>query len=541
MKHHFLPFFFTMIMLALGQQLAAADYRLEGDILIQLKEGYAPGPFLDGFNGTRRADEELTYVRQVGRRLNIHLFRYDPDRTDGDRLLARVRSHAMVNAAQFNYQVEYRSTTPDDPEYVRQWGLPRIGAPEVWDITTGGITARGDEIVIAVLDDGFDANHRDLIQNIWINPGEVPNDGIDNDGNGYVDDVRGWNFVDETPVHRILSHGTSVTGLLGARGNNGSGITGVNWDVKVILLDVSRVPEIIAAYEYVADLRDRYNKTGGREGAFVVVTNASIGISRVFCEEQPLWGQMYDLLGQTGVLSVAGAPNNAWDVEEVGDMPTTCTSPFLLTVLNTNIDDERHQGSGWGAQSIDLGAPGNESYSTKPQDSYGIFSGNSASVPHLAGSVALLYGLPCPDIAESALRQPAQTALAMRQAVLDGVDPLADLTGITVTGGRLNIFNAMEVLQEQCGGTSGPLDILQLAPNPADLQIRVVFETPDFDPYELRVFNTLGQLIFRDNVTPSRFSTKSYTIPTWQWAPGVYYISLQRGKTRSTQPFIVQH
>lgn len=535
----FLSSLLTLVML--GSKTSAASYRIEGDILVQLAERVTPERFLSAFSDPGRSVSVLTYDRPVGRRLNIHLFHYDPQRTNGEALLEQLRRHPLVTAAQFNYQVEYRSTTPDDPEFVRQWGLPRIGAPEVWDVTTGGTTALGDEIVIAILDDGIDVSHRDLVNNIWANPDEVPNDGIDNDGNGYVDDTKGWNFVDESPQHRVLSHGTSVTGLLGARGNNGTGVTGVNWGVKVVFLDVSRVPEIIAAYEYVVDLRERYNKTQGREGAFVVATNASIGISKVFCEEQPLWGQMYDLLGQVGVLSVAGAPNNAWDVEEEGDMPTTCPSEFLVTVLNTNIDDERHQGSGWGAKSIDMGAPGNESYSTKPLDSYGIFSGNSAAVPHLTGSIALLYSLPCPEIAESARQQPSQTALSMRQAILAGVDPLSDLAGITVTGGRLNIFNAMERLQQQCGGTSGPLAILQLVPNPADQQLRVVFETPDFDPYEVRVFNTLGQIVFRDNVTPSRFASKSYSVPTWQWAPGVYYFSIHRGKERVTKPFVVQH
>ncbi len=511
-----------------------------GELIVRLEEGMGPAAFSRAFAANRRAATGLSPGYSIAPRFNIHLFRFDPGRVDAASLLARVRTHPGVISAQFNYEVAFRSI-PDDPEFSRQWGLLKIGADQVWEISTGGKTVRGDDIVVAVLDSGFDIDHEDVRDNIWVNRGEVPADGIDNDGNGLIDDVRGWNFVDSSAIHRIDQHGLSVAGIVGARGNNGIGVTGVNWDVQLMVLDIRFVDQIIAAYTYVFEQRDRYNRSNGREGAFVVATNASFGQNKTFCEEQPVWGGMYDLLGQAGVLSTAGAANNAWDIEEEGDMPTTCTSEYLLTVLNTNEADERHQGSAYGQVSIDMGAPGQGSYTTKPFDSYGEFNGNSAAVPHLSGAIASLYSLPCEAIAESALADPAATARQIGQALLDGVAIIPGLEAYTATGGRLDLFQSMEIVQNLCGGTTGALDILSLAPNPVHDELRVTFETPDFEPHEFRVYNMMGQEIFRDEVIPSRFSTKQYRIPTWQWAPGVYVVSIRRGKEMVSKKFLVHH
>lgn len=519
---------------------ADGDSRVPGELLVRLQDGVSPQTFVRDWNGNRRASTELTYARPVGRRFNIHLLRYDPTRPDAEDLLARVRAHPLVVSTQFNYEVQFR-VFPNDPDVDRQWGLVKIGADQVWEITTGGQTTRGDKIVVAVLDNGFDIHHEDLRDNVWHNAGEIPGDGIDNDGNGYVDDVDGWNFIDSSATHRVDQHGNSVAGLVGAKGNNGIGVTGINWDVQLMLLDIRLVDQIVAAYEYVLEQRDLYNKTQGRQGAFIVATNASFGQNRTFCTDQPVWGAMYDLLGEVGVLTGAGTANSAWDVEEVGDMPTTCTSDYLLTVLNTTETDQRYQGSAYGTVSIDMGAPGQDSYTTKPDNEYGVFNGNSASAPHLTGAIALLYSLPCDAIAESALAQPAQTARQIRDLILEGVDLVAGLEKYTATGGRLNVFNSLQLAQALCKGTTGPLQIKNLFPNPASEQVTLEFETPDFDPYELRVFNALGQEVLRRDVTPTRFSVKRELIPVNQLTPGVYVLVLQRGKNRETIKFVIAH
>ncbi len=541
MRRYF--FLFCFFFLGSSVLVFAQGKQVDGELLVHFEDKVDVVSFLQQFAGNKRqaAPAELNYGRPVGQILNIHILTYNPRETEGQVLLERLRRHPQVEAAQFNYYLEWRGEVqPNDPSYDLQWTLPRIGLPEVWEVTTGGRTADDREVVVAVLDSGFDIFHEDLKDNLWINYSEVPGDGVDNDFNGYVDDVEGWNFINSSPEHPVKQHGHSVAGIIGARGNNDLGVSGVNWNVRLMLLSVSQVDQIVAAYEYALSQRELFLKTEGREGALVVVTNASFGVSRVFCEEQPVWGGMYDLLGKEGVLSVGGADNSAWDVDEVGDMPTTCPSDYLLTVLNTNIDDERHQGSAWGSESIDMGAPGQNSYTTKPYDEYGLFTGNSASVPHLTGSVALLYSLPCSSIAEGIFSQPEETALFIREVLLDGVDPLEDLDTVTVTGGRLNVFNSMMLIQEQCGGSSGPLSIFNLYPNPANEQVTVNYETPDFENYQIRVFNTLGQEVHRDEIVPSRFSEKSYELMTARYPTGLYYFIIHRGDERTAAPFVIQ-
>ena len=118
----------------------------------------------------------------------------------------------------------FNEPMPDDPNLASQWGLFTIGTEKVWELTKGGVSALGDTIVVAILDTGFDINHEDLKGNIWINKGEKPGDKLDNDQNGYIDDVSGWNFIHQNATHIADNHGSSVAGIIGAKGNNGKGI-----------------------------------------------------------------------------------------------------------------------------------------------------------------------------------------------------------------------------------------------------------------------------------------------------------------------------
>lgn len=520
-------------------QQASSTEMIPGQLIVRLKQGVDAETYVQQVNRDGRAPGILRYLRPIGKRFNIHHLGFHPGQVDPDLLLDYIRRQSQVESAQFNYHIEFRQT-PNDPEYGRQWGLETIQAPLVWDVSTGGLTARGDTIVVAVIDSGFDVNHEDLFNNLWRNRGEIPDDGIDNDGNGYIDDVLGWDFGDSTGQLPLASHGTSVAGIIGAKGNNNTGIAGVNWNVKLMLISIEDVPQIIEAYEYVIDHRDRYNRSNGAQGAFVVATNASFGQRAKFCSEQPVWGGMYDLLGEVGVLTGAGTANDPLNVDEAGDMPTTCPSNFIITVLNTDIDDKRHQGSAYGPVSIDMGAPGQGSYSTTPFNNYGAFGGNSASAPHLTGAIALMYSLPCLELALGAVQQPAQTALFIREALIKGVDTLAALKNFTATGGRLNVFNGMELIGEQCGTTTGDLAVIKVYPNPATgNRIAFEYETPDFEPFEVRIFNALGQLVFRNRITPPRFGVKKEEINVWQWAPGTYFLVVQHDGQRKTAPFVV--
>lgn len=478
--------------------------------------------------------------RTLSPSLHIFLLSFDAVGDVPQRLLDALLKRKEVVAAQWNYPVEWR-TTPNDPEYDQQWTLERIGLPTVWDVTRGGLSANGDTIVVAVLDSGFDPTHEDLRDNVWHNPFETPGDGIDNDQNGFVDDLNGWNFFENSPTQTVFFHGHSVAGIIGAKGDNGIGVSGVNMHVRLMLFTIRTVDHIVAAYDYVIQQRQRYNQSGGTSGAFVVATNASFGQARVFCSQQPVWGAMYDELGNEGILTGAATINSNIDVDAEGDMPSSCPSDFLIAVLNTNSDDRKHPGSGFGRTFIDLGSPGQDSYTIALNNGYGTFGGNSAAAPHLTGVIALLYSLPCTSLASEALSMPRETALRIRQAILQGVDPLADLSGKTVTGGRLNAFNSMEVIRLQCTPPEGPLELMRIFPNPAGQQVRIEYQAPDFEPnYQLSIFDALGRIVASQPLAPPRFGDKAIELDVTRWAAGVYYVKLIQGKTSATGRFVVQ-
>ena len=496
--------------------------RKNQDLLIRVEQGFEFRDLQSELEG--QLSLKVNKVKVLSEPLGIYAlgFKHNPEVS-----IHHIQNLKSVKYVQWDGPVEFRRL-PNDPEYDQQWGLEMIKAPDAWEVTTGGLTANGDEIVVAILDDGFDINHEDLNANLWSNRADKPNDNVDNDGNGFVDDRYGWDFDDNTGKLPISPHGHSVSGIIGAAGNNGVGVSGVNWNIKLMLLKTTTVSGIVGAYNYVIDQRKRYNETQGREGAFIVATNASFGQSNTFCEEQMVWGSMYDELGKVGVLTGAGTVNSSVDVEARGDMPTTCTSEFLITTLNINASGQKHTSSGFGALSIDLGSPGENSYTTKPFDRYGSFGGNSAAAPHLTGAIALLYSLPCQPLADAALSAPEQTALQIRSVILRGAEPQFGLTNITLTGGSLNVWNSIELLSDFCSRTSGELSILKVFPNPTTNLLQFEYETPDFNNYQLRIFNMLGQVVYQEEIFPSRFGKKFYRKEMSNYAPGTYILQLSR-------------
>jgi len=195
---------------------------------------------------------------------------------------------------------------------------------------------------------------------------------------------------------------------------------------------------VVEAYGYVFELRSRYEETNG---AFVVSTNSSFGVDFGDPENFPIWCSMYDVMGSIGIISAAATANRDVDIDSVGDIPTACGSDFLLSVTNTTNSDTKHIAA-YGATTIDLGAPGTTIYSTTSGGSYGYLTGTSMATPQVSGAIALMYSGACAGFINAYKSDPAAYALLVRRAILDGTDSISALNGITVSGGRLNIYNS---------------------------------------------------------------------------------------------------
>ncbi len=407
----------------------------------------------------RALDSRLLRVKKVlVRRLNIYLVAIQDESVSETAAVSMANMFPTVIHSQLDHTVTLRGRFPDDALFDDLWNMHNTGqeggvadadidAPEAWELATGGTTKLGEEIVVAVVDDGLDLGHEDLVDNIWVNPGEIPDNGIDDDENGYIDDVHGWNAWSHSGSIPVEGHGTHVAGIVGATGNNGLDVVGVNWDVKIMALRGASTSTsiVLEAYGYVLDQKSLWLETGGTKGANVVATNSSFGVNFADCEsgDYPLWNDIYDAMGEVGILSAAATTNMGLDVDVIGDVPTGCSSEYLITVTNTTRADVKAGSAAWGATTIDLGAPGTDIDSTVPGDGVGSKDGTSMATPHVAGAVGLLHAAANPHLALLYKENPAQAAFYFRDIILAGVDPLSSLEGITVTGGRLNLYNAV--------------------------------------------------------------------------------------------------
>lgn len=504
----------SILFLSIGSYAQQARF-VQNEVLVQLSENVTGSQISPTINSVNFIETEL-----ISKPLNIWLFRAAPSSKSEVDLIRLLYRNNNVLVAQKNHRVTNRATVPDDAGYDNQWQYFQendkdIDADDAWDVTTGGTTLNGNIIVAAALDDGHDIDHEDFDGNLWVNEAEIPNNGIDDDKNNYIDDYLGWSTVTNDDNINGGGHGTPVAGIIGAKGNNGIGVTGVNWDVKLMIIKNNfntNEAKVIEAYSYALEARMLYNATGGEEGAFVVSTNASWGVDFGNPDDAPLWCGLYDILGEHGILSCGATINGNQNVDVIGDLPTACPSEYMIAVTNTDITDNKVTNAGFGAETIDLGAPGAGAFTTSGGNGYGGFGGTSGATPHVTGTIALLYSAPCQVLADLADDDPAMAARIVRDLILDNVDPNPSLEGITTTGGRLNINNAMQALMANCDELLALIDVeedsnkIKLYPNPSN-GFLTISNTSNLNIDSINVYTLDGRLVkqFNDITTTTTF------------------------------------
>ncbi|MFT4972178.1 MAG: subtilisin family serine protease [Paraglaciecola sp.] len=328
------------------------------------------------------------------------------------------------------------------------------------------------------------------------------------------------------------------------------GITGVNWDIKLLLMSAHFEDEIAAAYLHAYNQRKLYNETNGEEGAFVVAVNGSFGFKNSSCNQFPILRDLLDELGAVGILYIGAAPNDDVDINERGDYPTECPSDYLITVTFTNMEDKRSEDASFGSTTVDLGAPGSGVFTTNQSGGYKLetLGGTSYATPHVTGAVALLYSVPCEKLAAAALNNPTETALLIKDAILKGVDEVPDLQNKVVSNGRLNVFNSINYLHGYCLAHEDEAnfedtylydkDIVRIYSNPAWNFVTLDYAVTDFKEITVKIYDVLGRLMHTETASPTPFENQSLTVDLRSWANGTYFVTILGFEKVANQPFI---
>ncbi len=333
--------------------------------------------------------------------------------------LRRLRRRPDVRWVEPNRQFAPSSlTAPTDSFFRQQWALRDARVPRAWRTSVGG------KVTVAILDTGIDASHPDLAGNLWTNSGEVAGNGVDDDGNGFVDDVHGADMVngDGDPADG-LGHGTAVAGIIGGRGNNRAGVSGVAWRVQLMPVKVLPDQGYGTTATLVAGLR--YALSNGAR-----VINMSLnGADRSLALEEAIAAAEAQ-----GVLVVTSAGNDGADRDSVPSYPASIASPAVVSVASSNRSGRLGFGSAYGASSVDIAAPGDNILTTDPGGRFGTHSGTSFAAAYVSGAAALL-----------AAAQPAASGAQLRRALLASARRGGHFDQ-RVARGQLNVAGAMKRL-----------------------------------------------------------------------------------------------
>ena len=352
----------------------------------------------------------------------------------------KITNNVISNDTYYTNGSLWGMESDDSPNNIGPAGTTTLYGTQAEEAWNAGYTGDSN-IIVGIIDEGIDINHPDLASNIWVNPYEIAGNNLDDDGNGYVDDINGWDFYyDDNTVYDSGedSHGTHVAGTIGGVGGNGVGVAGVNWDVTMISTKFlgpggGYTSDAVRAVDYLTDLKTRH-------GLNIVASNNS-------------WGgggysqALHDAIlrhAKADILFVAAAGNSASNNDSTGNYPSNYTTlsgtgnesaasyEGVIAVASITSAGAMSSFSSYGATTVDIGAPGSSIISTVPNNSYASYSGTSMATPHVTGAVALY-----------ASKYPTASAEQIRNALLSTAAPTTSLTGKTVTGGRLDVSAAL--------------------------------------------------------------------------------------------------
>jgi subtilisin family serine protease len=427
----------TLFTAAFSPTISAApgnNSYVEGELIVQYKDGTD-----EATNGKARqkvgGNKKETLVGKSKGKGAVELVGVSGST---EAALNTLKGDPAVEYVEYNW-IYTTGATSNDPYYTNGslWGVYGAGtspanqygsnAAAAWAANYTGSAG----VYVGVIDEGIQTDHPDLQGQIWTNPYD-PTDGVDNDGNGYVDDSNGWDFAtnDRTVYDggtrgRSDSHGTHVAGTIGAK-RNGAGIVGVNWNVTMISgkflgRNGGTTANAVKAVDYFTDLKTRH-------GLNIVATNNSWGGGGY---SQALFDAI-SRANNAGILFIAAAGNSGTNNDTTASYPSNYNLPNVIAVAAIASNGSLASFSQYGATTVDLGAPGVGINSTVPYNKYASYNGTSMATPHVTGAAALYASV-----------KPGATAAQIKNALLSSAVPTASLAGKTVTGGRLDAFAAL--------------------------------------------------------------------------------------------------
>lgn len=491
--------------------------------------------------------------------LNIYSFDIDYFDCSDNKIIQILQTSREVVAVQKRQKIVYRNNVLNDTYFGSQWNLVNDGslggvfdadndADLAWSYGKGDITKNGDSIVIAVVDIGFDLNHEDL--KFFTNKHEIANDLIDNDHNGYVDDVHGWNIENgngNTNTGTLSTwHGSAVAGSAAAIGNNHTGIAGIAYQSTILPIHLGDVlsDSVIKAYDYIIKMRQTYNSSAGDSGAYVVAINSSFGINDS-PNNNAVWCNLYDFMGSIGIINTTATDNKSLNFDVLDDVPGNCSSSFIINTTYSDKSDNLGN-CGYGKINVDIAAPASAIYLSRPANQYSIGTGTSFAAPQIAGTTALLYSAACDTFLLIAKNNPDTAALLIKKFILNGADIKPAFQDKLSSNGRLNVYNAVNEMRKFCG------EELIDAPLTNEFKIHWCAEKNDFlffnfdllssGTITIYLYDILGKEIAQ--YTSESFESGNYTrsVSLLDLSNGAYFIRLvSNGKTSNCSRFVVSH